>query len=293
MLVIGGSESGELAEKVSKQLDCDFASVEKDEFPDGEIYVRIPKDVEGERVIVVQSTCYPPNQNYMELFLILDAVRDIGASDITAVIPYFGYARQDKRFEPGEAVSLETVAKLIDCSGANEVFTIDLHAHGIDSSPEVFEIPSQNISAAPVIGRYMEEEYDLEEPVFIGPDEQAEKWARIAAEEIGAEFDYMVKKRLGPKKVEITPRKLDVEDRDVVVIDDIVSTGGTMERAVQILAEHGAKNVFAACTHGIFSGDALKNIKSAGAMEVFSTDTIESDLSKVSVAPVIAEAIRQ
>lgn len=291
MLVVEGSASETLAKNVSEELNCGFVQVEKKQFPDGELYVRLTKDVEGEEVAVIQSTCYPPNQNYMELFLLLDAVKDLGAEKVSAVIPYLAYARQDERFEPGEAISLKTVAKLIESSGADEVYMIDLHAHRIEKAPEVFEIPAHNLTAASVLAKYVNEEYDLEKPVVLGPDGEAEKWAKRAGEAIDADWDFMVKKRLGSKEVEITPRELDVSGRDVMIIDDIISTGGTMTEAIQILKDHGAEDIYAVCTHPVLSDNALENIEAAGAKEVIATDTIGSEVSKVSVAPVIAEAL--
>lgn len=293
MLVVGGSASKTLAEKVSKNLNSEFLSIEKERFPDGEIYVRVLGDVEGQETAVIQSTYYPPNQNYMELFLLLDAVRDLGAEKVSAIIPYFAYARQDERFKSGEAVSLRTVAKLIMSAGADEVFMVDLHAHRIESAPELFEIPARNLTAAPTLGRYIDNEYELEDPVVMGPDGEAKQWAERAGEAIGAEWDFMVKKRLGPKEVEITPRELEVEGRDVLIIDDIISTGGTMMKAIEILEDHGARDMYVACTHPVLSDNALENVRNAGAKEVIATDTIESEISKVSVAPVIAEALRQ
>lgn len=293
MLVVGGSASGELSHKLSEELDCGHVPVETERFPDGEIYVRLTEQVEGEETIAVQSTCYPPNQNYMELFLLLDTLQDLGAEKVSAAIPYLAYARQDERFEAGEAVSLKTVAKLIQCAGAEKIYLMDLHAHRIGSAPEVFEVPVQNLTAAPLLARYFEKNYSLKSPVSLGPDAEAEQWAKKAGEAIGADWDYMVKERKGSKEVEITPRELDVEGRDVIIVDDIISTGGTMMEAIRILKDHGAEDIYAACTHAVLSDNALENIQKAGAKEVVATDTIESEISKVSVAPIIAEAVSQ
>ncbi len=291
MKVIGGSVSEDLAKKVSDEVDCSFVPIEKERFPDGEIYVRITEEIEDEEVAIIQSTCYPPNQNYMELFLLLDAVKDLGAKKAIAVIPYFAYARQDERFKSGEAISLKTVAKLIESAGADEVYMLDLHAHRIESTPEIFNVPTYNLTAAGLLAEYVAENFDLKNPVALGPDAEAEQWAKKAGETINADWDYMVKERLGSKEVEITPRELDVEGRDVMIVDDIISTGGTMMEAIEILKEHGARDVYACCTHPVLSDNALENIKESGAVEVIGTDTIGSEVSKVSVAPVIAEAI--
>ena len=292
MIVIGGSNSKELAEKVSNNLDCKFVTPEKKEFPDGEIYLRIPEEIQGEEAIVIQSTYYPPNRNLMELFLLLDACEDLGAEKITAVIPYLAYARQDKRFESGEAVSLRTVAKLIEESGADEVSVIDIHPQDIGEDPEVFDVPSHNLTAASILVEHIEDNFELKDPIVLGPDAGAKKRAEWAAEAIEADWDYMEKKRLGPEEVEMTPHEMDVENRDAVILDDIISTGGTMVEAIEILNERGARNVYAACTHPVLIGDALKNIREAGVEEVIATDTIKSEVSKVSVAPVVSKALR-
>jgi ribose-phosphate pyrophosphokinase len=292
MLIVAGSASLKLAERVAKQLKCRLTKPELRRFPDGELYARIPGEVRGKNVAVIQSTCHSPNENYMELFLLLDAAKDLGAKKVTAVIPYLAYARQDKRFEEGEAVSLRTVAKLVESVGTDEVCVVDMHAHRVEKLSKIFNIPAQNLTAAPLLGKHIAENYQLKNPVVIGPDEEAQQWARAAGEAIGADWDYMIKKRLGPEEVEIKPRKLQVRGRDVIVIDDIISTGGTMIEAIKILKKHGARKIHAACTHGVLVGDALEKIRRAGVREVFATDTIEGEISKVSVAPIIADALR-
>ncbi len=293
MIVIGGSASKNLAKNISKELECEFTSIEKEVFPDGEIYVRIPEEIEGKEVIITQSTYNPPNRNYMELFLLLDAAKDLGAEKVSAVIPYLAYSRQNERFEPGEAVSLKTIIKLIEASGADEVYLIDLHSHKTENTPDEFTVKAHNLTAAPLLARQIYENYELENPIFMGPDSGAEAWAKEAGKATKCDWDYMIKKRMGPKEVKITPRELNVNGRDVILVDDIISTGGTMVESIQILKENGAKDVYATCTHPVLSENALERIRKAGAKEVISTDTIDSEVSKVSVAPVIAEAIKQ
>ncbi|KXB06450.1 hypothetical protein AKJ52_02210 [candidate division MSBL1 archaeon SCGC-AAA382C18] len=292
-MIVGGSASENLAEKISERMDCDLSIPEFEKFPDGEVYVRLTDDVEGEDVVVVQSTCYPPNQNYMELFLLLDVARDSGAEQVSAVVPYFGYGRQDKRFESGEAVSLETVANLIECSGADEVYMMDIHPQPIERSPEVFDIPAHNLTAADILAEYIDQNYSLSNPVVFGPDSGAEEWAKRAGEAIGADWDYMTKKRLGPEEVEITPREINVEERDVIIVDDIISTGGTMREAIDILKSHGSNDVFIACTHPVLVDDALDKLRDTGVKDIVATDTIEGEVSKVSIASVVSEALSQ
>ena len=291
MLIVAGSASSRLAERVAEQLKCELTKPEFRRFPDGELYVRIPADVKGEDVAIIQSTCYPPNQNYMELLLLLDAARDLGAEEVTAIIPYLAYARQDKRFKEGEAVSLQTIVKLIESVGTDKVYTVDMHAHRIGDIKEIFKIPARNLSAAPLLAKYLADNHQLKDPVIIGPDEEAERWAKGAGEALDADWDYMIKERLGPKEVKIKPRKLEVEGRDAMVIDDIISTGETMVEAIKILKNHGARKIYAACIHAVLAGDALEKVRKAGAEDIFATDTIERKISKVSVAPLIADAI--
>jgi len=292
MLIVAGSASSKLAERVAKQLKCKLTKPELKLFPDGELYVRIPADVKGEDVAVIQSTCYPPNQNYMELLLLLDAARDLGAKNVIAVMPYFAYARQDKRFKEGEAVSLYTVAKLIESVGTDRVYTVDMHAHRVGDIQEIFKVPARNLTAAPLLAKYLVDNYQLKDPVIIGPDDEAERWAKEAGEALGADWDYMIKERLGPEEVRIKARNLEVEGRDAMVIDDIVSTGETMVEAIKILKKRGARKIYAGCIHAVLAGNAQEKVRKAGAEDIFATDTIEHKISKVSVAPLIADAIR-
>jgi len=291
MLIVAGSASSKLAERVAKQLKCKLTKPELKLFPDGELYVRIPADVKGEDVTVIQSTCYPPNQNYMELLLLLDAARDLGAKNVIAVMPYFAYARQDKRFKEGEAVSLYTVAKLIESVGTDKVYTVDMHAHRVGDIQEIFKVPARNLTAAPLLAKYLVDNYQLKDPVIIGPDDEAERWAKEAGEALGADWDYMIKERLGPEEVRIKARNLKVEGRDAMVIDDIVSTGETMVEAIKILKKRGARKIYAGCIHAVLAGNAQEKVRKAGAEDIFATDTIEHKISKVSVAPLIADAI--
>jgi len=288
MIVVGGSASGKLAAGVAELLKCALVKPEVRRFPDGESYVRADHDFSDEHVVVIQSTCNPANDNLMELFLLLDAMKDLGAKRISAVVPYFGYARQDKRFKPGEAISSRTVCKLIERSGADEVFTVDIHE---DETIGNFTIPARNLSAMPLIGRHLAKS-ELRDPVVLGPDQGALRWARLVAAELAADYDYLEKTRITPKKVMVAPKRLEVSKRDVAIVDDIISTGGTVIKAIKILKRQGARRIHVACTHPVLMGMALQKIRAAGARKVFATDTIEHKMSEVSVAPIIAGAIR-
>jgi len=288
MVVIAGSASPKLSAGVAKQLGHPLVKPELTRFPDGELYVRADAKFEGEHAIVVQSTPYPQNDNLVELCLLLDLAKDLGASRVTAVAPYLAYSRQDKRFKPGEAISIRTICKLIERSGASDVFTVDVHEEGVMRN---FACPAYNLTAMPLIGKYLAK-LDLHDPIIIAPDEEASPFAKRVAVELMADHDYLEKRRVTPTQVEVRPKRLSVSGRDVVIVDDIISTGGTIIEAAKILKKQGARRFYAACAHPVFAGKALKRVLAAGVRKIVATDTIEHRTSVVSVAPVIAEAIR-
>jgi len=293
LLVIGGSASTSLAEKVAQNLGAPNVILNTKKFPDGEKYVRIPYPVKGEDVAVIQSTGRRPDEYLMEYFLIADTLRDLGARKVFAVIPYFAYARQDKCFNPGEALSFETIAKMIEKVGTSEVYTIDIHLHRVTHVSKLFTIPAYNLTAVPLLAEYIQKNFDLVKPMIVGPDEEAGQWAKTASKVLGISYDVLEKRRLGPDKVEIKPRTLAVANRDVIIIDDIISTGGTIIEAVSAVKKEGARRVIVACTHPILVNNALEKIYETGADHVIGTDTLPTPISYVSVAPVIADAIKE
>ena len=287
MIVIAGSASPKLAARVAEALECPLTKPELKRFPDGELYVRVGADLEGEHAVIVQSTRYPQNDNLIELSLLLDATKDLGAKRVTAVVPYLAYSRQDKRFKPGEAISIRTVCKLLERAGADDFFTVDLHQDEIIRN---FSIPAHNLTAMPLLGRYIAG-LELRDPIILGADQGSLERARRVAAESVADYDYLEKKRITSKRVVIRPKRLEVSKRDIVVIDDIISTGGTIIEAAKMLKRQGARKIISACTHGVFAGNALQKILAAKVKQVIATDTIESRASVVSSAPVIVDAI--
>jgi len=293
LLIVGGSASRLLAEKVAQELGVSVSKLEVRRFPDGEKYVRILDNVSEEDVAVIQSTYHKPDEYLFEYFLLAETLRDLGARKVMAVIPYFAYARQDERFNPGEAVSFGTVAKLIENVGTSEIYTIDMHLHRVPEISKMFKIPAHNLSAVPLLADYVQKNFELSKLLVIGPDEEAEQWAKAAAERLSVDYDVLEKKRLGPEKVEIKPRRLGVKGRDIVIVDDIISTGGTIVETVKVVKREGARKIIAACTHPVLVEDALAKIYEAGADAVIGTDTIPSPVSHVSVAPIIAQALKK
>jgi ribose-phosphate pyrophosphokinase len=287
LLIIGGSASQKLAAKVAWDLRENLSPIETRRFPDGERYIRIKGEVPKE-VVVIQSTGYPQDENLMELFLLLKNLKSLGVERTRVVIPYFGYGRQERRFKSGEAVSAVIVAELLEAAGASEVYSINLHEKNIK---EFFNIPVHEISAMPMIANYINEH--IEDPMIIGPDKGALGFAEEISGILKCDCDYLEKIRISPEKVEMKLKNLDVKGRDVVIIDDIISTGGTIVSASRILNDLGANKVVVGCVHPILVEDALLKIFAAGVDDVFATDTLKSDVSTISVAPLVAGYLKK
>ena len=287
LLIIGGSASQKLAAKVAWDLGEKLSPIETRRFPDGERYIRIKGEISKE-VVVIQSTGYPQDENLMELFLLLKNLKSLGVERTRVVIPYFGYGRQERRFKSGEAVSAVIIAELLEAAGASEIYSINLHEKNIK---EFFNIPVHEISAMPMIANYINKQID--DPMIIGPDKGALGFAEEISGILKCDCDYLEKTRISPEKVEMKPKNLDVEGRDVVIIDDIISTGGTIVSASRILNDLGANKVIVGCVHPILVEDALLKIFAAGVDDVFATDTLKSDVSAISVAPLIAGYLKK
>ena len=286
-MIIGGSASQKLAAKVAWSLGENLTPIETRRFPDGERYIRIKGEVLRD-VVVIQSTGYPQDENLMELFLLLKNLKSLGVERTRVVIPYFGYGRQERRFKSGEAVSAVIVAELLEAAGASEIYSINLHEKNIK---EFFNIPVHEISAMPLIANYIEQQID--NPMIIGPDKGALGFAQEVSGILKCECDYLDKVRISPEKVEMKPKNLDVEGRDVVIIDDIISTGGTIVSASKILRDLGANKVVVGCVHPVLVEDALLKIFAAGVDDVFATDTLKSDVSNISVAPLLSGYLKK
>jgi ribose-phosphate pyrophosphokinase len=286
ILIIGGSACQKLAAKVAKELDDYLCPVESRKFPDGERYLRIKGDVEKE-VVVIQSTGYPQDENLMELFFILKNLKSLGAEEIKVVIPYFGYGRQEKRFQSGEAVSAGIVADLLESAGASEIFSVNLHENSVS---EFFNIPVQELSAMPLIADHIGK--NLDDPVIIAPDKGALGHAQEISDILNCPSDHLEKTRISPEIVETRVKSLDVEGRQAVIIDDIISTGGTIVNASNLLQQNGAESVTVSCVHPVLVEDAIMKIFATGVEDVLATDTLTSEVSDISVAPLIANAVK-
>lgn len=286
-MIIGGSASQKLAALIAKKLGETLCPLETRKFPDGERYVRIGDNI-GQDAVVIQSTGYPQDQNLMELFFILKTLNGLDVENIKVVIPYFGYGRQEKRFKSGEAISAQIVAELLESCGASEVLSINLHEDGLR---DLFNIPVHNLSAMPPIAEYIRENFN--DPVIIAPDKGAAGFAGEIASILDCDYDYLEKTRISPEKVETQIKKLDVQGRETVIIDDIISTGGTIINASNMLRQHGATKIVVSCVHPVLVEDALLRIFATGVDNVIATDTLQSDASTISVASLIADFIKE
>lgn len=280
MKVVAGSASVPLAQELSESLSADLIVAEVSTFADGELYVRIPDSVEGEEVILVQTTY--PNDKLIELFLLQDALWDSGLKRLTVVIPYFAYGRQDKRFKDGEAISSRAVAARVSLN-AHEVVTVDVHDRRV---MDYFSVPARDISAMSALARYFAG-HGVE--MVLAPDENAARHAKAVAFQMGVPWDFLKKERIDSWTVKTEEKALRVDGVRVAIVDDVISTGGTMASASRILRSQGARSVIAGCIHGLFVGDARRRL--AEVDDVVATNTISSEYSKVSVVPELVAAL--
>jgi ribose-phosphate pyrophosphokinase len=281
MIIVGGSASQNLSKELARELGCQNAEVTYKRFPDDEAYVRVLDDLENEEVILVQTSY--PDDNIIELFILQDAIKDFNIKKLITVVPYFGYARQDKKFNTGEPISARNLARHIGLF-SDEVLTVDIHEESILGW---FNTPAKNASAMPQIGLCLK---DIGVDMVVSPDKGAVDLVKKVGEVMDCPWDYLEKTRLDGENVEIKPKSLAVAGKRVAIVDDIISTGGTILTANRQLKGQGAETVIAACTHGLFAKNALDRL-TPDLDRIISTDTIENETTSVSVAPEIAKVL--
>ncbi len=281
MDIIGGPASQLLAGRVSEILKNNLLVSEFRKFPDGELYTRVLDRFTGDQVTIIQSTV--TDSDFVSLLQLIDACQDTGS--INVIIPYMGYARQDKQFKPGEPISARAIAEAIK---ADTVYTINIHDKSV---LDHFDARSKDLDATPVIGKYIKS-MKLTDPLIISPDDGAIGLAKNASRDLGIDYDFLEKTRLSGETVSIKPKKMDVKGRDIIILDDIISTGGTMAETIALLKNQGAHEVYTACVHPVLSNNSVLKLFKAGVKGIIATDTIDKGVSVVSVAPVIAEAIK-
>jgi len=280
MKVIGTESSQILASRIADAVRAEIVGVKFSKFPDGELYIRTGSI--SDEMVVVGSIVDP--DSFVQLLLLIDTCE---GSEIQLVLPYMGYARQDKKFHDGEPVSARAVARAVS-QNVNRCITVNIHDPSVLLN---FSAPAKNVSVAGTIGDYIAA-MALRDPLVLAPDDGAARFAQAVAEKGGWDCDHLDKTRISGEEVSIAPQKLSAENRSVVIVDDIISTGGTIATAASMLMHQGAREVFAACVHGVLSGGAFARLKAAGIREVACSDTIERGCSRYSAAGTIAGVIQ-
>ncbi len=297
MKIFAGSSNPSLAQEVAEFLKVELGKCVLERFSDGEIHFYIEENVRGEDVFVIQSGANEANFHMMELFLMLDAFKRASAERITAVIPYYCYARQDWKDRPRVPISARLIADLLEAAGATRILTMDLHSPQIQG---FFSIPVDNLRAAPVLANTIQN-LELENLTIVSPDAGGVGRARVFAKRMSAELAIIDKRRPAPNVAKVINVIGDVENRDVVILDDMVDTGGTLVNTVEALKREGARKVYAACTHPILSGQAVEKIENSEMEKLIVTNTIPLNekaascqkIVSLSVAPLFGEAIRR
>ncbi len=294
--VFAGNSNKPLALEICSTLGTTLGRSEVKSFSDGEVYVEIGESVRGVEVYVVQSTCTPCNDNLMELLIMLDAFKRASASSVTAVIPYYGYARQDRKVAPRTPISAKLVADLITVAGANRVVCVDLHAGQIQG---FFNIPVDHLYATPVLLGYIKEKFD-DDIIIVSPDAGGVERARAFAKRLEASLAIVDKRRPAPNVSEVMNVIGDVAGKTAILLDDMIDTAGTMTQAAEALKNRGAKQVYAACSHAVLSGPAIERLEKSPIKELVVTNTIPerenarlAKIKRLSVGPLLGEAIKR
>ena len=298
MKLVTGNSNLKLAKNIADYVGVGLSKCEVKRFADKEIFVEMHENVRGEDVFVIQSTSFPANDNLMELLIIIDTLKRASAKRITAVIPYYGYARQDRKPGPRTPITSKLVANMIDKAGANRVLTMDLHAGQIQG---FFDIPTDNLFAAPVLTLNIKDKIKNKTPIIVSPDVGGVVRARIIASRIGADLAIVDKRREKAGESEVMNIIGDVEGRACFIIDDIVDSAGTLCNASNALLDQGATEVYAYVTHGVLSGEAVERVNNSSLTKLVLTDTIEeSDLvlksnkiGVISISSLLGEAIKR
>ena len=294
-VVVSGSSNRALAYRIAAALGAENGQVEIRKFPDNEKYVRVASDVKGRSVVLVQSMAFNPDEYLVESILMTAALKGAGAKAVIAAIPYLAYARQDEKFKEGEVVSIELVARMLRSSGVDGLITVDAHRHRIIDFSSIFGGPSIDVSVMPQLGRYaIQAGFADSSTVVIGPDGEAEPWAASAAQSMNVkDYAALKKKRFGDEDVKVvTTRDIPLKGRRVLIVDDIISTGATIVEASKLLKESGAGQISVGCAHGIYVSDALYKIYKEGITNVFSSDSVPNQTTRVSVAQPIADGVK-
>jgi len=298
MKVLAGTSNSKLCKNIARQLKLKLVNSNIKRFADGEVYVEINENIRGNSIFVIQSTSNPANDNLMELLICIDALRRSSAKNITAVIPYFGYARQDRKVVPRTAITAKLVSNLITNAGANRILSVDLHAGQIQG---FFDIPVDNLFATPIFARHITKKMKLNNLICVSPDVGGVERTRALSRRINSSIAIIDKRRPTPGKSEVMNIVGSVKNKNCVIVDDIIDSGGTIVNAANALKEKGAKDVYVYITHAVLSGEAIQKIEKSQIKKLITTDTIDNSkkirkskkIEIISLAPIISEAMRR
>jgi ribose-phosphate pyrophosphokinase len=292
-VVCGLSNSGGMHKSIAKKAGMNPIIIKSEKFPDNEWHLRFMKSVRGKNVWFVQSLSVQPNDALIELVFASRTAKELGAKKVNAIIPYLGYMRQDKRFKEGECVSARQMAWLLNNS-IDRLITVDPHLHRIHRLNEIFKIPAKRVTANSEIAKHIGKKFSAKNTLIVGPDIESYQWARTIADSIGFESAIFLKQRSSARKVKVkVTKELEWKGKNVVIVDDIISTGHTMIEAVKEIRKRKAKAVHCICVHGILAENALEKLKKAGAKSVASCNTIPGKTNKIDVSGVIAKEIKK
>jgi len=298
MKVLAGTSNLKLCKDIARQLKLKLINSNIKRFADNEIYVEINENIRGNSIFVVQSTSNPANDNLMELLICIDALRRSSAKNITAVIPYFGYARQDRKVVPRTAISAKLVSNLITNAGANRILSVDLHAGQIQG---FFDIPVDNLFATPIFARHIKRKLSLNNLICVSPDVGGVERTRALSRKINVGIAIIDKRRPSPGKSEVMNIIGNVKNKVCVIVDDIIDSGGTIVNAANALKNKGAKDVYVYITHAVLSGTAVEKLEKSEIKKLIITDTIDNSkkikttkkIEVISIAPMISEAMKR
>ena len=298
MKILSGTSNLSLSRSIAKQLKLKLVNTNIKSFADGEVYVEINENIRGNSVFVIQSTSTPANDNLMELLLCIDALRRSSAKNITAVIPYFGYARQDRKVVPRTSIYAKLVSNLITNAGASRIVTVDLHSGQIQG---FFDIPVDNLFTTPLFAKYIKKNLKNKNLICVSPDVGGVQRTRGLATKINVDLAIIDKRRSQPGKSQVMRIIGNVQNKECIIVDDIIDSGGTIVNAVDALIKEGAKSVYVFVTHAVLSGESINKIKKSKINKLIITDSIDNtkkikNVSKIqvlSIAPLMAEAIKR
>ena len=288
-IIVGGTNSRELAKRIAKKLNAPYSELNAKNFPDGETCLRYTFDPKGKDIVIVNSMHPEPNNSMIELIFAANTAKELGAKTVTIVAPYLAYLRQDKRFHPGECQSNKIIAKLLSC--ADRVITLDPHIHRIKSLKDIFKINATRLSANEAIAEYIKKKIS-HNATIVGPDIESYQWAEKIAEKIKMHATVLKKKRYAADvvRIKVTPGT-EFKGKNVILVDDIISTGHTMIEPIRQIKKLGAKKIFCIGVHGLLVEGALKKLQTLG-VKVITTNTIENPVSKIDVSGIIADALK-